>query len=121
MRVSSVLCSALAVSVVSVVFSCAPGYAARITAPGLHVTAAGLDSKEDANWPADPVKCDLILDGDIAENDAAALKQSFETIKGNQNAFTFFLCLRSGGGNVAEALKIARFVMATQRPSIATV
>lgn len=100
---------------------CATAHAARISAPGLHVSAYKSDNKVDAYWPSDPVKCDLVLDGEIGEGDAASLKQGFEKIVGTFNSFSFFLCLRSGGGNTGEALKIAEFVLETQRPSIATV
>jgi hypothetical protein len=95
-------------------------YGAKITAPGLHVKA----SKEDANdayWPADPVLCDLVLEGDVKEGDMQSLKRSFEAIEGSMNSFSFFLCLRSSGGDLREAVKIAEFVLETQRPSIATV
>jgi ATP-dependent protease ClpP protease subunit len=100
---------------------CAPAYAARISAPGLHASAYKENNKVDANWPTDPVKCDLVLDGEIVKDDAASLKREFQKIVGTFNSFTFFLCLRSGGGNTSEALKIAEFVLETQRPSIATV
>jgi hypothetical protein len=45
--------------------------AASITAPGLNVKAykAG-DAKATADWPTDPVLCDLVLDGDVEEGDA---------------------------------------------------
>jgi hypothetical protein len=96
--------------------------AARITTPALHVKAYKADSeKTDANWPTDPVLCDLVIDGDIEEGDGKALEQAFGTIVGSMNAFTFFLCLRSTGGDLREAVKIARFVLRTQRPSIGTV
>ena len=65
--------------------------------------------------------CDLVLEGVVEEGDAAALEKAFATIVGNANAFSFFLCLRSHGGDLAEAVKIAQFLLNTQRPSIATV
>jgi membrane-bound ClpP family serine protease len=96
-------------------------HAAQISAPGLHAIAVKENDKISTYWPTDPVKCDLILDGDIVEGDAVTLKQKFETIVGSWNAFSFFLCLRSLGGSVPEALKIAKFILDTQRPSIAAV
>jgi PAN domain len=96
-------------------------HAARITAPGLHVKAVQANDKTSAYWPADPVLCDLILEGDVEEGDAASLEQKFQTIVGSFNSFSFFLCLRSPGGDLREAVKIAQFVLRTQRPSIATV
>jgi len=96
--------------------------AASITAPGLHVKAFKADDKKpNAYWPTDPVLCDLVLDGDVKEGDAALLEEKFMTIVGTMNSFTFFLCLRSNGGDLREAVKIAQFVLGTQRPSIATV
>jgi hypothetical protein len=115
--------------------------AAQITAPGLHVKAfkaefdklpeslitmpepgvANGNTKTSPFWPSDPVLCDLVLDGEVAEGDAASLKQNFETIAGTMVSFTFFLCLRSPGGDTGEAVKIAQFVLSTQRPSIGTV
>jgi hypothetical protein len=96
-------------------------HAARISAPGLHAKAVEANDKVSSYWPTDPVKCDLVLDGDIAEKDSEILQREFAAIEGSWNAFSFFLCLRSKGGSVPEALKIARFVLAKQRPSIATV
>jgi hypothetical protein len=97
--------------------------AADITAPGYHVKAFNADDKKtDPYWPTDPVLCDLVLDGKIKENrDAKLLEQAFQTIVGTMNSFTFFLCLRSEGGDFREAVKIAQWVLSTQRPSIATV
>lgn len=95
--------------------------AANIAAPALHLKATQANDKLSRYWPSDPVLCDLVLDGDVKEGDAAALEQAFATIVGNANAFSFFLCLRSLGGDMAEAVKIAQFVLQTQRPSIATV
>src|SRR5262249_19599075 len=95
--------------------------AANISAPGLHVKTVKAIDKVSAYWPTDPVKCDLILDGEIVDGDEATLEKEFATIQGNWNTYTFFFCLRSAGGSVTEALKIARFVLQTQRPSIATV
>ena len=65
--------------------------------------------------------CDLVLEGVVEEGDAAAVEKAFASIVGNANAFSFFLCLRSDGGDLAEAVKIAQFLLNTQRPSIATV
>jgi hypothetical protein len=97
-------------------------HAATITAPGLHIGAARADAKKtDANWPSDPVLCDLVLDGNIAEGDAKALEQAFQSIVGVESSFTFFLCLRSDGGDLREAVQIAQLVLRTQRPSIASV
>jgi hypothetical protein len=96
--------------------------AASITAPGLHVKAYQADDKKISSyWPSDPVLCDLILDGDVKEGDAAALEQKFQSIVGKLSGFSYFMCLRSGGGDLREAVKIAQFVLRTQRPSIATV
>jgi hypothetical protein len=98
-----------------------PAHAANISAPGLHAEAVKANDKVSSYWPTDPVKCDLVLDGDIVEGDSTSLKREFEHIRGTWNSFSFFLCLRSEGGSVEEALKIAEFVLKTQRPSIATV
>lgn len=98
--------------------------AALITAPGLHLKAYHADASETSDtWPTDPVKCDLILEGDIVDGDAASLKRQFATIveDSHVSGYSFFLCLRSPGGSVQEALRIARFVRQTQRPSISTV
>jgi PAN domain-containing protein len=112
----------LAILLLLTVFStCPTAHAARISAPGLHAKAAAADDTVSPVWPTDPVSCDLLLEGDIADGDAAALEREFNTIVGSWHAFSFFLCLRSDGGSVPEALKIARFVLETQRPSIATV
>jgi hypothetical protein len=94
---------------------------AQITAPALHLKAFKADEKTDPVWPSDPVLCDLVLDGDVKEDDAASLEQKFQSIVGTMNAFTFFLCLRSTGGDLREAVKIAQLVLKKQRPSIATV
>jgi hypothetical protein len=102
--------------------------AASITAPGLNVKAykAG-DAKATADWPTDPVLCDLVLDGDVEEGDAASLEQKFQTIVDTYPfatggyTFAFFLCLRSGGGDLHEAVKIAQFVLAPKAPTIETV
>jgi hypothetical protein len=124
MRIRSIL----ALPILALVFSLVPprllsvAQAARITAPGLHVKAFQADEKKtNAVWPSDPVLCDLILDGDVEQGDAASLQQNFQAIVGKMNAFSFFLCLRSSGGDLGEAVKIAQFVLQTQRPSIATV
>lgn len=96
-------------------------HAARISAPGLHAKAVQANDKISAYWPSDPVLCDLVLDGNVGEGDATSLEEKFQTIAGTFNSFSFFLCLRSGGGDLREAVKIAQFVLRTQRPSIATV
>jgi hypothetical protein len=98
-----------------------PARAANISAPGLHAEAVKADENVSAYWPTDPVKCDVVLDGEILDGDAATLEREFATIPGTWNSFTFFFCLRSPGGSVSEALRIAKFVRNTQRPSIATV
>jgi hypothetical protein len=85
--------------------------AANIAAPALHLKATQANDKLSRYWPSDPVLCDLVLDGDVKEGDAAALERAFATIVGNANAFSFFLCLRSLGGDMAEAVKIAHFVL----------
>lgn len=119
--------STLTLPILALVFSVNPpdqlsvARAASITAPGLHVKAVQANDKTSAYWPADPVLCDLILEGDVKEGDAASLEQKFQTIVGSLNSFSFFLCLRSPGGDLREAVKIAQFVLRTQRPSIATV
>jgi hypothetical protein len=96
--------------------------AARITVPGLHLKAFKADEKKtDGYWPSDPVLCDIVLDGDVEQGDAASLEAKSKPIIETMNSFTFFLCLRSTGGDLREAVKIAQFVLATQRPSIATV
>jgi hypothetical protein len=96
--------------------------AARITVPGLHLKAFKADeNKTSGFWPSDPVLCDIVLDGDVEEGDAASLEEKSKPIIETMNAFTFFLCLRSTGGDLREAVKIAQFVLSTQRPSIATV
>jgi hypothetical protein len=116
--------STLALAFSALVFSVDPPLStvaqARVTAPGLHVKAYKTGDVSPF-WPTDPVLCDLILDGDVEVGDATSLQQKFETIVGNMDHFTFFLCLRSLGGDVREALNIAQFVLNTQRPSIATV
>src|SRR6266487_973969 len=94
--------------------------AANISAPGLHAKAVNAGGDISPYWPTDPVSCDLLLEGDVVDGDAKELERQFAAIK-HLNQFTFFLCLRSDGGNVSEALKIARFVLDTNRPSIATV
>ena len=95
--------------------------AANITAPALHLKATQASDKVSPSWPSDPVLCDLVLEGVVEEGDAAALEKAFASIVGNANAFSFFLCLRSDGGDLAEAVKVAQFLLNTQRPSIATV
>lgn len=96
--------------------------AATITAPGRHLGAVRADAKKaDPYWPTDPVACDLVLDGNIAEGDAKALEQAFQSIVGKEYSIIFFLCLRSDGGDLREAVQIAQFVLRTQRPSIAPV
>ena len=53
-------------------------HGATITAPGLHIGARRADAKKiDASWPTDPVLCDLVLDGNIAEGDAKAFATAF--------------------------------------------
>jgi hypothetical protein len=122
MRVQSIL----SLPILALVFLVDPppllsvAQAASITAPGLHVKAYP-DENTTTYWPSDPVLCDLVLDGEVEGGDAASLQEKFQTIVGNKNAFTFFLCLRSTGGDLREAVKIAEFVLGTQRPSIATV
>jgi hypothetical protein len=95
--------------------------AATISAPGLHAKASADNEKINSYWPTDPVLCDLVLDGDVEEGDAASLEQKFQSIVGTQTSFTFFLCLRSNGGDLHEAVKIAQFLLGTARPSIGTV
>lgn len=97
--------------------------AADISAPMLNLKAFQANNKIDILEPSDPVRCDLVLDGVIAEGDAVKLKQEFEdnsNINGS-GIISYFLCLRSDGGDATEALKIARFILDNQRPSIATV
>jgi PAN domain len=97
-------------------------YAATITAPGFNYKASLQDQNVDVLTPSDPVRCDVIIDGPIAKGDAATLKQRVgELMSAPQGVISYFLCLRSPGGDLDEALKIARFVKRTQRPSIATV
>src|SRR5215510_2033963 len=95
-------------------------YAATISSPALHLKAFKADDKVSRTWPTDPVLCDLVLDGDIAVGDADELERQFKAIEWG-DGFSFFLCLRSSGGDVSEALKIAKLVLKTQRPSITTV
>jgi hypothetical protein len=111
----------LALLIVALVLSVGPGplvsvaRAARITAPGLNITSGGA-------WPTDPVLCDLVLDGEIEEGDAASLEQKFRTIVPEQLVRgMFLLCLRSNGGDTGEAVKIAQFMMRIDRAVIATV
>src|SRR5256885_6528963 len=98
-------------------------HGATITAPGLHIGARRADAKKiDASWPTDPVLCDLVLDGNIAEGDAKAFERAFKSlVRPEEQGVTFFLCLRSDGGDLREAVEIARFVLRTQRPSITPV
>ena len=100
------------------------GRAASITAPGLHAKAFDADDKNiSPYWPSDPALCDLVLEGNITMGNAALLEQKFQTLLGTPHPSTFFLCLRSAGGDLREAVKIAQFVLSTQFPasSIATV
>jgi hypothetical protein len=95
--------------------------AAEITAPALHWKVfEATENKPDSYWPSDPVLCDFILDGEIKEGDAALLIQKFKAMPETDH-FTYFLCLRSGGGDLQEAVKIAQFVVSQGRPAIATV
>src|SRR5262249_4894131 len=96
--------------------------AATITAPGQHIGAIRADPKKtDPDWPTDPALCDLVLEGNITEGDAKAVEQAFQSLVGREYSLIFFLCLRSDGGDLREAVQIAQFVMRTQRPSIAPV
>lgn len=94
---------------------------AEIRTPAAHKKASEANDKVDAYWPTDPVLCDITLDGNIEQGDLKKLQEGFEAIVDSMNSFSFFLCLRSGGGDLGEAIKIAQFVLDTQRPSIATV
>jgi hypothetical protein len=49
------------------------------------------------------------------------LNKSFRRSPAKGRFFTYFLCLRSTGGDLREAVKIAQFVMSTRIPSIATI
>jgi hypothetical protein len=97
--------------------------AATITAPALHILAHRADAKKaDVSWPTDPVLCDLVLDGNVAEGDAKAIEQAFKSlVRPEEQGVAFFLCLRSDGGDLREAVEIARFVLRSQRPSITPV
>src|SRR5436190_6198879 len=93
----------------------AMAHAAAIASPALHAKAVKADGKVSAHWPTDPVQCDLILSGDIKEGDADELARQFRAISEGSNSFSFFLCLRSEGGSVPEAIKIAKIVLRSQR------
>src|SRR5262245_19221571 len=87
------------------------GNAATISAPALHLKAYKADpGKVDPYWPTDPVLCDLVLDGEIEEGDSSELVRLVHAIANAADRFTFFFCLRSSGGSVKEAIKIARFL-----------
>jgi hypothetical protein len=96
-------------------------HAAEITAPGLHWKVFEADKgRPYSYWPSDPVLCDFVLDGEIEKGDAALLRQKFDAMP-EVDWFTYFLCLRSTGGDLREAVNIAQFVLSKGRPSIATV
>jgi hypothetical protein len=94
---------------------------AEITNPAHHLRALQNNDHEDPTFPTDPVKCDLVLDGDIKKGDAKVLEEKLHEIEGTWNAIAFFLCLKSKGGDVQEALAISRFIRSYPRPSIATI
>jgi hypothetical protein len=78
-----------------------------------------------ARWPSDPVRCDIIYDGEVKQGDAVALEAAYDqllaSVQGLQHGFQTilpFLCLRSPGGSVEEGLRVARFV---REAGIATV
>lgn len=98
-------------------------YAAKITAPALHWKAWRAEPKISIEWPTAPVLCDVIVDGEISEGDAKSLSDQIDAIPGfdDANWFSLFLCLRSNGGDLGEAVKIAEFVLSMKRPSIATI
>src|SRR5262249_18532418 len=95
-----------------------------ITAPALHAKAYAANKRTDGFWPSDPVLCDIILDGAIATGDAKSIEQAFQGIVGTVSPITifpFFLCLRSGGGDLREAVAIAEFLLRAEGPTIETV
>jgi hypothetical protein len=68
--------------------------AADITAPGLHRKAFTANENEiDKYWPTDPVLCDLVLEGEIEEGNAASLEQKFQTIAGEGSIFLRISCV----------------------------
>jgi hypothetical protein len=68
--------------------------AADITAPGLHRKAFEANENEiDKYWPTDPVLCDLVLEGEIEEGNAASLEQKFQTIAGEGSIFLRISCV----------------------------
>jgi hypothetical protein len=103
--------------------------AADITAPGLHVKAFEANPKKiDEHWPSDPVSCDLVLDGEIKEGDAATLERKFAALVEDARkrieswwTITYFLCQRSTGGDLREAVKIAQIVLDAPQPIAAVV
>jgi PAN domain len=98
-----------------------PIAAADIASPALHLKATAKSDKADLYWPTDPVRCDFILNGEIAPGDTDELERQFKRLVGSLDSFTFFLCLRSHGGDVTEALRIAKFVLEQDRPWITTI
>jgi len=105
--------------------------AARITAPGKAVAAFEKEQGDfpDSSTPSTHVLCDLVLEDEeadgrtvgISKGDADQLKQKFEELTAKHSSIFYNLCLRSGGGDITEALEIAKFVRETQRPSMTTV
>ncbi|WP_157839429.1 PAN domain-containing protein [Bradyrhizobium diazoefficiens] len=60
--------------------------------------------------PSSPVKCDVQLSGAIEPGDADRFKTVVSTLKQDHRGRTIFVCLNSKGGNVREALAIARYI-----------
>ena len=85
----------------------AGAHGADITAPAEHFRAQQASGNFGGSFiPSDPVKCDLVLEGLIDPGDTKRLWQVHEAAGFRRHHV--FLCLRSGGGDVTEAMDMAR-------------
>ena len=90
----------LVVAALLCAFWAGAGQAAEITAPGLNIKA------REGGAPSDPAKCDMVLEGLIEPGDTQKLWKVHEQAEFRRRHI--FLCLRSGGGDVVEALAMAK-------------
>jgi ATP-dependent protease ClpP protease subunit len=60
--------------------------------------------------PSNPAKCDIQLTGSIQPGDADAFERVAGALMREHRGRTIFVCLNSGGGDVREALAIARYI-----------
>jgi PAN domain len=106
MRTIGRLTLSLAVSVIACVSG--PAWAAQIFAPA---QSRGTQPSVPLPYaPSDPPSCDVRLSGEIKRGDAEQFANIVDRLIEVRKGQPIYVCLNSNGGNVEEAIQIARYI-----------